>query len=146
MIRNKKAQSTLEYAIITAVVVGALLAMQIYIKRGMEGRMRSSTDSIGEQFSAGSTTYKKITKYGSGAPQHITVDRVGLGAFAEEPNWGGADLDDYSQKGISYNEVNTAAITIVSTGTGDGGVAESVHEDLADEDLFNKQGTLFDDD
>ena len=60
-ILQKNAQSTLEYAIIVAVVVGALLAMQIYIKRGVEGRMRSSTDNIGDQFSGSHTKYKYTT-------------------------------------------------------------------------------------
>jgi uncharacterized protein (UPF0333 family) len=55
---NKKAQSTLEYAVIIAVVVGALLAMQAYIKRGISGRLRTASDDIGEQFSAG---YSNIT-------------------------------------------------------------------------------------
>jgi len=48
---NKKAQSTLEYAVIIAVVVGALVAMQFYLKRGLQGRLRQSSDDIGEQFS-----------------------------------------------------------------------------------------------
>jgi uncharacterized protein (UPF0333 family) len=53
---HKKAQSTLEYAIIIAVIVGALFAIQIYMKRGMQGKLRESTDSIGEQFEAGMTS------------------------------------------------------------------------------------------
>ncbi len=48
---NRRAQSTVEYAILIAVVVGALLAMQIYMKRGVQGKLRSATDDIGEQFS-----------------------------------------------------------------------------------------------
>lgn len=51
MLNSKKGQSTLEYAIIIAVVVAALLAMQFYMKRGVQGKLRSSTDEIGEQFS-----------------------------------------------------------------------------------------------
>ncbi len=52
-----KGQSTLEYSILIAIVVAALLAMQIYMKRGVEGRLKSTTDDIGEQFEAGNTTY-----------------------------------------------------------------------------------------
>lgn len=55
MMENKninKGQSTLEYAVIIVVVAAALLAMQIYMKRGVQGKMRESTDSIGEQFDA----------------------------------------------------------------------------------------------
>ena len=49
-------QSTVEYAVLIAVVVGALIAMQIYMKRGVQGKLRSATDDIGEQFSP--TAYK----------------------------------------------------------------------------------------
>jgi hypothetical protein len=55
--QNRKAQSTLEYAIIVSVVVGALLAMQVYMKRGIQGKMRESTDQIGEQFDIKKTTF-----------------------------------------------------------------------------------------
>ncbi len=47
---SRKAQSTLEYALIIAVVVGALIAAQVYVKRGVEGRLKSATDDIGTQY------------------------------------------------------------------------------------------------
>jgi Flp pilus assembly pilin Flp len=59
--RNNKAQSTLEYAIIIAVVVGALLAIQVYVKRGVQGRFKQAADDIGEQFSAQQGTYTTTT-------------------------------------------------------------------------------------
>ena len=55
MRRFNHAQSTLEYAIIIAAVVAALLAIQIYMKRGVQGKLRESTDEIGEQFEASKT-------------------------------------------------------------------------------------------
>ncbi|MCU0666751.1 MAG: hypothetical protein MUF05_06630 [Candidatus Omnitrophica bacterium] len=53
---SEKAQSTLEYAVIIAVVVAALIAMQTYFKRGVQGKIREASDQIGEQFSPGQTT------------------------------------------------------------------------------------------
>lgn len=47
---KRKAQSTVEYAMIIAVVVGGLLLMQHYVRRGLAGRYRSSSDDLGEQF------------------------------------------------------------------------------------------------
>ena len=58
-------QSTLEYAILIACVVGALLAMQIYLKRAYQGKVTSSVDRIGEQFDVDHTT------------THITTSRAG---------------------------------------------------------------------
>jgi len=56
MLLTRRAQSTLEYALVIAVVVGALVAMQVYVKRGVQGRLKSAADDIGEQYSPGNTT------------------------------------------------------------------------------------------
>lgn len=125
---NKKAQSTLEYAIIVAVVVGALLMMQIYVKRGLQGRLRSSTDSIGDQYSAGNVTSKYITE----EEQSKTRERFGTG--------GG--FSDTTDKGVTKTEIITAGeVTRKATGPTD---TEKITQDLKDEDLFDEQGTLFD--
>ena len=50
------AQSTLEYAMVIACVVGAIIAMQIYVKRSVQGRLRDAADEVGEQYSAANTT------------------------------------------------------------------------------------------
>ncbi len=62
MLRKIRGQSVLEYAMIIAVVVGALLAIQIYMKRGLQGRLRESSDQIGEQFDAEKTTITRTSK------------------------------------------------------------------------------------
>lgn len=60
---NKKAQSTLEYALLIGVVVAGLVAMQLYMKRGYQGKLRESSDQIGEQYSPSYTTGKStVTK------------------------------------------------------------------------------------
>lgn len=58
---SKRGQSTLEYAVLIVVIIAALVAMQVYLKRGVQGRMRESTDQIGEQFSPGYTTSNRVT-------------------------------------------------------------------------------------
>jgi len=50
---NRKGQSTLEYAIVVAIIVAGLLAMQFYIKRGWEGKLKAASDNMGEQFDPG---------------------------------------------------------------------------------------------
>ena len=56
-----KGQSTLEYAVLIIIVIGALLSIQVYIKRGIQGRMRSATDDIGDQYAPGNTNVIKMT-------------------------------------------------------------------------------------
>ena len=53
--RRQKGQSTLEYAILIIIIIGALLSIQVYIKRGIQGRLKSATDDIGDQFKVGGT-------------------------------------------------------------------------------------------
>jgi hypothetical protein len=43
--RKNIAQSTAEYVIVLGLIVGAVVAMQTYIKRGMQGRIRDAVDS-----------------------------------------------------------------------------------------------------
>lgn len=53
------AQSTVEYAVLIACIVAAVIGMQFYLKRGIQGRLRQGGDEIGQQYSArntGSTT------------------------------------------------------------------------------------------
>lgn len=50
MLRRKKGQSTLEYALIVAVIVVALIAIMVYMRRSMMGRLKESSNSIGRQF------------------------------------------------------------------------------------------------
>ena len=60
-----KGQSTLEYAILIIIIIGALLSIQVYIKRGLQGRLKSASDDIGDQFSVGNTNWTRITNTAS---------------------------------------------------------------------------------
>lgn len=56
-ILRKRGQSTLEYALLIGVIVAGLIVMQTYLKRGYQGKLRDSADSIGKQFTPEGTTY-----------------------------------------------------------------------------------------
>ena len=58
--KRKKGQTTLEYAVLIIIIIGALLSIQVYIKRGIQGRLKSATDDIGDQFSPGNTIVNRI--------------------------------------------------------------------------------------
>ena len=64
-LRKMRGQSTLEYAVLIIIIIGALLAIQVYVKRGVQGRLRSAADDIGDQFSPGNTNVTKSTTVGS---------------------------------------------------------------------------------
>ncbi|MDD5080352.1 MAG: hypothetical protein PHH68_08565 [Candidatus Omnitrophica bacterium] len=53
---NRRGQNVVEYSILIALVVGAAIAMQTYVKRGMQGRVKDAVDHTGESLDvAGST-------------------------------------------------------------------------------------------
>ncbi len=63
---NKKGQNTLEYAVVIAVIVAALIAMSSYIKRGVQGKLRDSSNDIGDQFSPQTTSSTSLTSITQG--------------------------------------------------------------------------------
>jgi hypothetical protein len=68
-----KGQTTLEVVILIGFVVAALIAMGVYMKRGIQGRLRDSTDQVGEQYSAGNTTGAYTTTVGMTQNETMTA-------------------------------------------------------------------------
>jgi hypothetical protein len=123
---KRRGQSTLEYALIIAVVLGALLAMNHYMRRGVEGKLRSSADSIGDQFSAGKTTYKVTTEQ---LQPETTVETFGLAVDAN-----GASTST-PVKGVSGYHVDSAGEKQVSA-TDD--AKEKTDTKFSDEKIFDQ--------
>ncbi len=74
-LKNRRGQSTLEYAVLIAVIVGGLLTMQAYVKRGMQGRLRSAADDIGGQYSP-----EKVTSSFTTTASSTTTEVLAEGA------------------------------------------------------------------
>ena len=77
--QRQKGQSTLEYAILIIIIVGALLSIQVYIKRGIQGKLKSSADDIGDQFSPGNTNVIKVMRSTS-----VSMDTFSKGVTKSE--------------------------------------------------------------
>ena len=75
---KKKGQSTLEYAVLIVIIIAALLAMNQYIKRGLQGRLKSATDDIGDQFSPGNTNVTKTVTTGVNEVQQFGINAIGV--------------------------------------------------------------------
>ncbi len=71
MIRlNKKGQSIMEYAVLVSLVIAALTGMQLYVKRGLQAKIKDASDNIpnyvrgktellaGEIYNEGHTQYE----------------------------------------------------------------------------------------
>lgn len=63
-LRNKMAFSTTEYVILITVCVLAIIGMQAYFKRGVEGGLRRQIDQMAGQFSSDyENTTMAVTEY-----------------------------------------------------------------------------------
>mgnify|MGYP001596837968 CR=1 FL=1 len=56
MLGKIRGQSTAEYAVVLSLVIAAVIGMQIYVKRGLQARVKAGTDSF--------TSVQKGTKFG----------------------------------------------------------------------------------
>jgi len=93
---SKRAQTTAEYAILIAIVVGAVVAMQIYVRRGIQGRVRNIVDDS----SLGGTTVAGPN--GETATAIFDPDATGsVGQY--EPYYAATDVQ--SRSGRSQQEV-----------------------------------------
>ncbi len=48
--RYKRGQTVLEYVVLIIIVLGALLAISNYFKRGLQGRWKAAMDDMGDQY------------------------------------------------------------------------------------------------
>jgi len=48
--KMKKGQTAIEYVVLLVVVIGSLMTIQNYLKRGVQGRLRDAVDSLGDQY------------------------------------------------------------------------------------------------
>ncbi len=55
-LKLRRGQSLLEYSILFAVIVAAILIMQFYVKRSYQGRLKTEADAVGSQYAPGYTT------------------------------------------------------------------------------------------
>jgi uncharacterized protein (UPF0333 family) len=77
-LNQKRGQSTLEYAVLIVVIIGALLTIQVYIKRGVQGRLKSAADDIGDQYSDGNTNEIKTTVRVSNSEETFGIQGQGV--------------------------------------------------------------------
>jgi len=99
-ILENKAQTTLEYAILIGVIVAGLIAMQVYVRRGYQGKLRESADSMGQQFSPGETKiYYNTTSY-TKSTETLDEKRVSKTEIEEQKNTrkGNESVADFSNE------------------------------------------------
>ena len=90
MIRGRTGQSTAEYAVLFAIVIGAAIAMQQYIKARLQGASKAYTDGYVTAASVGGTKvdpFEPTVLSSSQSGQDITMEGAKSGAVV---NTGGS--------------------------------------------------------
>ena len=91
---SSRGQSTLEYVILLGFVVAALIAMGVYMKRGFQGKLRESTDQIGEQYSAGKTASQYTTVNNMTQTESVSPGGVSSSTSTSTQNRSGSETVD----------------------------------------------------
>lgn len=74
-----RGQTTLEYATVLIAVAAALVTMQVYVKRGISGRLRAAADSTGEPYDPRNTESRLTLASGSDTvTRSITITELRL--------------------------------------------------------------------
>lgn len=91
MFKQLRGQTVLEYALLLAAVVAGLVMMQIYAKRGLQGKYKIYGDNLGSQYSPGRVT-------------DSTIATVTLSNSSESSNNGLTTVTSSETKSVNNNE------------------------------------------
>lgn len=73
MIIRKRGQSIVEFTVLLTIVMGVFIAMQFYVKRGLQGRWKASLDDFGDQYDPYLTNANVVTRVLSNSGTQVQV-------------------------------------------------------------------------
>lgn len=123
LVKKHQAQATLEYAILIAAVVGAILFMSQYMKRAVEGKIHKEADSVGSQFDIQKGNYKYISNLAANQKE-VTYSATGnssgnassvLGELGQK--WIKTNVNPGQGSQVQYTENAAARVTNEVTNT-----------------------------
>lgn len=103
--QNSKAQSISEYVVLIGIVTAALLGMQVYMKRGIQGVIKVQADQLGpQQGQQVFINFKRQTKSDS------TTYTSSAGTVATESFVGGGRRKDYKDTKTYTSGTSTSTV------------------------------------
>jgi hypothetical protein len=113
---NTRAQSLLEYAVLTACIMAALMGMQHYLKRSIEGRIKQTADQIGDPYDANNTnvvTFTNTTSMMDSASQPVNItSSVGLDQYGRPVYGYETTINQAFDVNTTKNETINRAVSI----------------------------------
>ena len=85
MFRQRKAQGTMEYLVLTTIILAVFLTMGNYFKRGVQGRWKSAVDDIGDQYDPRATCSSITQELASNSETRVTT--VSASMFGQNGVW-----------------------------------------------------------
>jgi hypothetical protein len=111
---NRKGQNILEYSILIALVVGAAVAMQTYVKRGLQGRVKEAVDNAGNGGLVGGSQLtfsgNQYEPYYLQSNAQITSNSTKAQTWANNGQVGQTGISDVTQK-LTGSQDTTLATT-----------------------------------
>lgn len=111
---NKNGQNTAEYAILIALVLGAAIAMQTYVKRGWQGGVKFAVDKLKKDDAATSTA-----QYEPYYLESSYTTTKGAYTNTEETKTGGGVERVFSSEAVPEKTTRTGTQKIKSTSEAD---------------------------
>ena len=92
----------MEYAVVIIVILGVLIAMQKYVKRGIQGRWKASVDELGEQYDPRRTNSVTTSFINSSANTIVSVADSMSGKYTSRQ-----DITSSTENRVSNTEVGS---------------------------------------
>ena len=104
LLKNKKAQNTAEYALLIALVVAGIIAMQTYAQRALQARVKDASS-----FMTTNTTFPGITSTNQYEPYYQKTDYQVTSDTADSKHLGDGlvRMDSASQRVRTGNQQTT---------------------------------------
>lgn len=115
--KNKKAQNTAEYAILIALVIGAVVAMQTYAQRALQGRLRDAAVELAVRTSALGNSLQ-YEPYYLNQRSHTDKAQTDLDTYERQTRGAVATKQTDSVDQTDYSTAGVAAKAAVPAGSG----------------------------
>ena len=106
-IGNHRAQSLIEFGVLMAMVCAVIVAIEIYAKRAVQGRLKASADEIGEQFSPRWSNFTSRTTSHQRSQETLSEEGESSSTLLDHAfTRRGPYVDDFSNRRLTDEQVS----------------------------------------
>ena len=102
--RDHRAQSMLEFTVLTIIIIAVFLSMSSYVKRGMQGRWKSAVDDFADQYDPQQTNSTAI--YTADTESNTAITTQNNTTFRDDSSHSLERRSSYTQVGQEGDDFN----------------------------------------